>query len=516
LIYGGAIRRGTHWTDSHVGNLRRKAWWSGQNHNHRRRRRRGCLCFRERRQRDAGHRQNDRACDDRRVNLAPAGRTSISRFHQILTRSTNRDRDSSKIGRDRHSAGAAATGGALAITVGLTVFSGSGFSDASQATFIALAGVTLLLTASFNGSATIAALRSPPALTLGALGALCIVSAAWTIGAPVTSARWGLTIMSYGAVFVAAATFTRVLGPWPLAAGIAVLAAIEAVLGVHALAMHALPDAELIGGVWRPGGTFEYPPALAILEVGAIPILSYAMARESKLVTAASAAATLLAGAVLGLAGSRLAVGLAVVFLAILVLSPRASGISRITVASTAALLIVGALAGSALLNGHLVPDATPTSHASPNAQHISEVQRTSTIRPRSDLLHGRAHEWDAALRTWLDRPLLGAGAGSYYEASLPYQGSAPTLYAHDLPLELAAELGVLGLLMGVALYVACGWTIATASDGTALILLGATVVAFMASNLVDWTWHLAGLGAVWAACAGGLAGCGLQIARRA
>lgn len=417
-----------------------------------------------------------------------------------------------------HLAGAAATGGALAITIGLTVFSGGGFSDASQSTFIALSGVTLLLTASFNGIATITAMRSPLALTLGALGALCIASAAWTIGEPVTSVRWGLTITSYGAVFIAAATFTRVLGPWPLAAGIAVLAAIEAILGVRALAMHALPDAESIGGVWRPGGTFEYPPALAILEVGAIPILSYAMARRSGLVAWASAAATVLAGAVLGLAGSRLGVGLAVVFLAIMALTSRASGISRVTVAGTATLLIVGALASSALLNGHLAPGATSGDYTSPHvrntsqARGASEVQRTPPSRPRSDLLHGRAHEWDAALQTWLHRPLLGAGGGAYYEASLPHQGSAPTLYAHDLPLELAAELGVLGLLMGVALYVTCGWTIATTSDCTALMLLGATVVAFLASNLIDWTWHLAGLGALWAVCAGGLAGCGRRM----
>jgi O-antigen ligase len=446
------------------------------------------------------------------VNLAPAGRTSISRFHQILTKSTNRDRDSSKIGRDRHSAGAAATGGALAVTVSLTVFSGGGFSDASQSTFIALSGVTLLLTASFNASATIAAMRSPLALTLGALGALCIASAAWTIGDPVTSVRWGLTIVSYGAVFIAAATFTRVLGPWPLAAGIAVLAAIEAILGVGALAIHALPDAESIGGVWRPGGTFEYPPALAILEVGAIPILSYAMARKSRPIAGASAAAMVLAGAVLGLAGSRLGVGLAVVFLAIMALTSRAGGISRVTVAGTAALLIVGALAGRALLySAASTPRASHaqrTSNVQPTPPGTSEVRRTPPSRPRSDLLHGRAHEWDAALQTWLDRPLLGAGGGAYYEASLPHQGSTATLYAHDLPLELAAELGVLGLLIGVALYVACGWTIATTGDRTALMLLGATVVAFLASNLVDWTWHLAGLGAVWAACAGGLAGC--------
>ena len=407
-----------------------------------------------------------------------------------------------------HSAGAAAAGAALAITVGVTVFSGGGFSDASQSAFIALAGATLLLTASVNGGATIAAMRSPLPLTLGALGALCIASAAWTIGEPMTSLRWGLTIMSYGAVFIAAATFTRAAGPWPLGFGIAILAVIEAMLGVRALALHALPDAEPIGGVWRPGGTFEYPPALAILEVGAIPILSYAMARKSRLVAGASAFATVLAGATLGLAGSRLAVGLALILLAILILTTRVSGLPRIATAGTAALLIVGALAGRAVLAERLAPGSTAAGHARPHAQRISDVRRDPS-RPRSDLLHGRAHEWEAALRTWLDRPLLGAGGGAYYKASLPYQGSGATLYAHDLPLELAAELGVLGLLMGVAVYVACGWTIATASDRTALMLFGATVVAFMASNLIDWTWHLAGLGAVWAACAGGLAGCG-------
>jgi O-antigen ligase len=406
-----------------------------------------------------------------------------------------------------HLAGAAAGGVALAVTVGVTVFSGGGFSDASQSTFIALAGVTLLLTASSNGSATIAAMRSPLALTLGAVGVLCIVSTTWTIGEPVASVRWGLTIMSYGAVFIAAATFTQVLGPWPLGAGIAILAVIEGVLGVRALALHMLPNAEPIDGVWRPGGTFEYPPALAILEVGAIPILSCTMARGSRLLTGASAAAVVLAGAILGLAGSRVAVGLAVVFLVILILAPRVSGL-RVAAAGTAALLIVGALAGRALLDEQLGPaSATAGGRASPHAQLTSD-ERYDPSRPRSDLLHGREHEWQAALRTWFDRPLLGAGAGTYYAASLPYQGAGATLYAHDLPLELAAELGVLGLLLGVALYVACGWMVATASNRMALILLGATVMAFMASNLIDWTWHLAGLGALWAASAGGLAGC--------
>ncbi len=68
----------------------------------------------------------------------------------------------------------------------------------------------------------------------------------------------------------------------------------------------------------------------------------------------------------------------------------------------------------------------------------------------RGGLAHGRTQEWKAAVQTWLDRPLAGAGSGAYYQASLVHQGSSPSLYAHDLPLELAAELGVGGLLLGV------------------------------------------------------------------
>jgi hypothetical protein len=33
----------------------------------------------------------------------------------------------------------------------------------------------------------------------------------------------------------------------------------------------------------------------------------------------------------------------------------------------------------------------------------------------------------------------------------------------------------------------------------------GPTVVAFLLANLIDWPWHLAGSGAVWAAALGGL-----------
>jgi O-antigen ligase len=402
-------------------------------------------------------------------------------------------------------AGILACGGALAVTVGASVFSGGGFSDGSQSRFVALAGVTLLLAAGFNGRSTLAATRSPLALVLTALAAICIASAAWTIGEPIVSVRLGLTIGGYAAVLVAAAALTRLVGPWPLALGIVLIAAIEAVLGLRALSLHVLPDAEPIGGIWRPGGTFEYPPALAILQLGAIPILHNLMGRGSNLLAGVAAVAAVLAGAVIGLSGSRLTVALAAVLLAGLMLSRRTDRSSRAAVIGVTAFLLVGALAAHVSWEGHL---------AQPSGS-ISRAHTTRVVQPGRDLLHGRTREWDAALRTWLDRPLLGAGGGAYYQASLPHQGSPATLYAHDLPLELAAELGACGLLLGIALYLASAWTVVRARHSLALELLGATVVIFLISNLVDWTWHLAGLGALWAASVGGLAGCGVKVARR-
>jgi O-antigen ligase len=127
-------------------------------------------------------------------------------------------------------------------------------------------------------------------------------------------------------------------------------------------------------------------------------------------------------------------------------------------------------------------------------------------VHQASDFLHGRGHEWSTALQVWFDRPSLGAGADAYYVASVRQQTIAASRFAHDLPLELAAELGVVGLLLGLALYASSVRVILRARGSASLWLLAPLVGAFLVSNLVDWTWHLAGLGCVWAAASGGLA----------
>jgi O-antigen ligase len=458
-------------------------------------------------------------------------------------------------------AATAATGVALAAAVGVTALDGGGFSAPSQALFVVLAGIALLAAVNLDGQAIVVALRSPLGLTLVALSLLSVASAVWTVDGRQEALRWGLAMGGYAAVYASAAALARRAGRIPFAAAIAILALIEALLGLDAVAMRALPEAERIAGHWRPGGTFEYPPALALLQVGALPVLCALLSSRSGLLAGAAGAAAVLAGAVLGLSQSRLAGALAIVLLLALLLRPPARRDARPAALASAALVAAGALLGPAFL--HSAPGAAhgrgmagmaafaalaaalgaiwplarslraaggrrgwagaaivlacaavavaawPSAGRTHAAAHGAAMRhhRHHATPPQSGWLHGRGREWSAALRTWLDRPLLGAGAGAYYTASLSHQGQAPTRYAHDLPLELAAELGLLGLLIGAALYASTAWSVWRAPRTPALWLLAPLVLAFLASNLLDWTWHLTGLGALWAASCGALPG---------
>jgi len=450
-----------------------------------------------------------------------------------------------------------AVGVALMAAVGITTLNDGGFDPASQSMFVALAGVALLASCWLDGRAVSAGVRSQLALALVGLAALSLASTAWTVDGRTTALRAGLVVSAYAAVFAAAATLAKRTGPRPFAAAVAALALIEAALGLHAVAMHSLPDAERIYGVWRPGGTFQYPPALAVLEICALPALSCLLDHRSLLVAGGAAATATLAGATLGLSQSRLGLVMAAVLLALMVLRPADERSQRVAATATATLVAVGALIAPTVLGGHvsaathgagwsgaaeiagiaaalgvawllirraasrrigrllaaagciaaiaLVTLAWPSDRGARSTSTGYALHRSSPTPTQSDVLHGRGHEWRAALQTWSDHPLLGAGAGSYYTASSAHQGPAPTRYAHDLPLELAAELGVVGLLLGAAMYASAARIIARALNTPGFWLLAPTLVAFLASNLVDWTWHLAGLGALWAAAAGAL-----------
>jgi hypothetical protein len=129
--------------------------------------------------------------------------------------------------------------------------------------------------------------------------------------------------------------------------------------------------------------------------------------------------------------------------------------------------------------------------------------------------LHGRDSTWGAALDTFQDRPLAGAGADAFLAGSAQHQGGQTILFAHSLPLELAAELGIAGLALALALYVISARMIWRARKTSAGLLLGPAAAAFLVASLVDWPWHLAGAGAAWAIAAGGLAEAGTRSETR-
>jgi O-antigen ligase len=83
------------------------------------------------------------------------------------------------------------------------------------------------------------------------------------------------------------------------------------------------------------------------------------------------------------------------------------------------------------------------------------------------------------------------------------HQGQSSIKYAHNLPLELAAELGIAGALLAIALYVGVGRTIPRAMRRPGSFLVVPFAGLFLLANLLDWEWHLAGVGAIWAVSLG-------------
>jgi O-antigen ligase len=406
-----------------------------------------------------------------------------------------------------------------------------------------------------------APVREPVVVVLLALAALGALSALWTLGPVDRTLRWALVTIGYAGVFVTAAAGARRRGGVEaLATGLAIVAVVAGLAGLIAAVTFSTPYAERIAGVWRPGGPFEYPPALALLVVSALPALVHAMTARARVPAAAGAVGMAVAGGVLALSASRVGLAMAVAVGGIALARAGVAEWPRRTV--VAAALGLGAAAGIALQLAAGGPAIGMTSDPARAAALIATLALAgpvwlaarglldSAARPgRADLrsspprlgtvhvaaavvlaavvagslafgieagrgggasggfLHGRDSTWGAALHTFADRPLIGTGADAFLAGSAQHQGGQTIAFAHSLPLELAAELGIAGLALALALYVATGRLIWRARTTLAGSLMGPPAAAFLVAGLVDWPWHLAGAGAAWALSAGGLAG---------
>lgn len=438
--------------------------------------------------------------------------------------------------------------GALLAAVLVPVLTRGGYLPASRVLFVCLAGIALLAVLADDPTGAGRLARSPVVLLLLALAGLGGLSALWSIGSVADALRWAAVACGYAAVAVAGgAEVLRARTAVPLAIGLAAVAGVAALPGLYAVATFTEPFADRIAGTWRAGGTLEYPPALGLLQVSALPVLLLGMTRtEGRAASALAAALASVAGIALALTASRAQAVLAACVLVAAITWPAGTvGASRTRVAGACGLVAIAALAAALLADGEATARASselgrvlrlsgivvigaaawhvlsrrdpPAAMRRPASWSVAGVAAVAVLAAAlavppspgsTDFTHGRVDLWADALRAVGDRPLHGAGADAFFVATQRYQDQETLArFGHALPLELFVELGVAGLILGLALYAAVVQVLWRARRNQALWLLGPAVAAYLATNLIDWPWHLAGSGAVWAAALGGLTG---------
>jgi hypothetical protein len=456
----------------------------------------------------------------------------------------------------------------IAACVAQAVLEHGGFSTLARIVFVAIAVAAALAC----GRQALRAMRHPLVAVLLALAALGAASSLWTVGLPEDALAWALLPAGY-ALLAAAAIGSGTAAPRVVLAAICACAFASGAVGLIGAATFSEPQAFRPVGAWRPAGTLEYAPALALLQVCALPALLRALSRGGRLALLAAPAAVV-TGAVLGLSHSRLGVAMALVVAAgslaarsargrvgaaaagggLVEMQRRARGravaaVTLVALAGVAARATVGGavpagseaqawrlaavIAGCAaaplawlaieraarrsrplvlacavaalVAAGGVGGFAGTLAPREPHASPAGPQHRSHAAAARNDVLHGRRAIWRASLIAFRRRPLQGHGAGSFLSATADLQHPLSTAYAHDLPLELAVELGLPGALLALALplLAAHAWWRARATPDA--WLLGVPALAFLVANLVDWPWHIAGAGAVWAAAAGAL-----------
>jgi hypothetical protein len=122
-----------------------------------------------------------------------------------------------------------------------------------------------------------------------------------------------------------------------------------------------------------------------------------------------------------------------------------------------------------------------------------------------------RVDNWKTALWVWSTSPATGVGLGSFGQASqaVPFEVGNHPAHAHNLPLEMLAELGVVGALMTVACAIALIGLIRRLWPVHRELAVAIAVVPL--HNLVDFSLYTSGVALPWAI----LVGWGLAEVRR-
>ncbi len=108
-----------------------------------------------------------------------------------------------------------------------------------------------------------------------------------------------------------------------------------------------------------------------------------------------------------------------------------------------------------------------------------------------------RVNTWKAALQAAAERPVIGYGLDTFYQAYAPFKEGAHTTYAHNIFIQQLVENGAVGVAL-LAAFLASATVVplavltGRARDPKVPLLLGAQ--AFVLLNLVDLSWYFPAL----------------------
>ena len=119
---------------------------------------------------------------------------------------------------------------------------------------------------------------------------------------------------------------------------------------------------------------------------------------------------------------------------------------------------------------------------------------------------NGRSNIWRVAWHDALDHPVAGSGDGSFAQRWLRVRPEdAPADAAHSLPLETAAELGLVGLALLVAFLALPFAAVRGVRASPAMCAAAGAVAGALAQMAIDWTWDVTAVTCAVLACVAAL-----------
>jgi O-antigen ligase len=126
----------------------------------------------------------------------------------------------------------------------------------------------------------------------------------------------------------------------------------------------------------------------------------------------------------------------------------------------------------------------------------------------------GRCDYYRVALKSWQDNPVTGLGAGNFRGAYVRLRTTNEEPRAtHSMPLQLLAELGIIGAALGLTVLVCIGWAalrfVRSGRDRDPVFAGAiAAVVYWLAHSWIDWLWQLPAITIPALVLSGGLVAC--------